>query len=88
MFFAECTNRIVMRVNDRRSLKVLEEIYGGITGRYDGALTFHPGEALAEGALLSDESPPPATPRGVTFERARTKEGGGSPKIDWAKPKK
>jgi len=85
---AECTNRIVMRVNDRRSLKVLEEIYGGITGRYDGALTFHPGEALAEGALLSDESPPPASPRGVLFERARTKEGGGSPKIDWAKPKR
>lgn len=84
---SECSNRIVMRVNERRSLKVLEDIYGGIAGRYDGALTFEPGEALAEGALLSDESPPPPAPRGVRFLLARTREGGGTPNADWALPR-
>lgn len=84
---SECNNRIVLRVNERSSLKVLEEIYGGIGGRYDGALTFNPGEALLEGALLCDEIPPPALPRGVRFIPARTSEGGGTPSADWARPK-
>jgi DNA helicase HerA-like ATPase len=83
---AECSNRIIMRVNDQYSLKVLEDIYGGISGRYDGALTFNPGEAFAEGSLLSDENPPPANPRAINFLFARTKEGGGTPPRDWAKP--
>jgi hypothetical protein len=68
-------------------LKVLEETYGGIPGRYDGALTFTQGEALLEGALLSDENPPPPVPRAVQFEEGRTREGGGTPKSKWAVPK-
>lgn len=84
---AEFNNRIILRVNERRSLSALEETYGGFRGRYDGALTFRPGEALIEGELLCDESPPPAIPRGVRFKRARTREGGGTPKPDWALPR-
>lgn len=83
---SECSNRIVLRVNERLSLKTLEDTYGGIPRRYDGALTFNQGEALLEGALLCDEIPPPAAPRGVQFLKARTKEGGGTPKTDWAQP--
>lgn len=83
---SECNNRIILRMNERLSLKVLEDTYGGIRGRYDGALTFNQGEALLEGALLCDEVPPPATPRGARFLMARTKEGGGTPKADWARP--
>ena len=48
---------------------------------------FEQGEALIEGDLLRDENPPPALPRGVKFKRARTREGGGTPKPDWARPK-
>ena len=84
---SEFNNRIVLRVNERRSLKVLEETYGGFRGRYDGALTFEQGEALVEGALLCDEDPPPAAPRGVQFEKSRSREGGGTPKPDWALPR-
>jgi DNA helicase HerA-like ATPase len=84
---SEFNNRIILRVNERQSLKTLEEIFGGLRGRYDGALTFETGEALIEGALLSDESPPPAAPRGVRFRRSRTREGGGTPSADWAVPK-
>ena len=84
---SEFNNRIILRVNERRSLSALEEMYGGSRGRYDGALTFEPGEALIEGDLLRDESPPPALPRGVGFKKARTREGGGTPKADWALPK-
>ncbi|HYT21900.1 MAG TPA: ATP-binding protein [Candidatus Polarisedimenticolia bacterium] len=84
---SEFNNRIILRVNERRSLKVLEETYGGFRGRYDGALTFEQGEALVEGALLCDEDPPPAAPRGVQFEKSRSKEGGGTPKPDWALPR-
>lgn len=82
---AECDNRIVLRMNERLSLKVLEDTYGGHRGRYDGALTFPPsrGYALLEGAMLSDTSPPEALPRGVQFKQGRTKEGGGSPNKDW-----
>ena len=83
---SEFNNRIILRVNERRSLSALEETYGGSRGRYDGALTFEPGEALIEGALLRDESPPASLPRGVRFRLARTREGGGSPKADWALP--
>ena len=84
---AEFNNRIILRVNERRSLSALEETYGGFRGRYNGALTFLQGEALCEGALLCDESPPPAAPRGIQFKKARTKEGGGTPKADWAMPR-
>ena len=84
---SEFNNRIILRVNERRSLSALEETYGGSRGRYDGALTFEPGEALIEGALLRDESPPASLPRGVRFKLARTREGGGTPKADWALPK-
>jgi len=85
---SECNNRIILRMNERLSLKVLEETYGGMEGRYDGALTFNFREALLEGALLCDEVPPPAMPRGAKFFPARTKEGGGTPKSDdWARPK-
>ena len=84
---AEFNNRIIMRVNERRSLKALEDMYGGSKGRYDGALTFEKGEALIEGDLLRDENPPPPLPRGVKFRRSRTREGGGTPKADWALPK-
>jgi DNA helicase HerA-like ATPase len=84
---SECNNRIILRMNERLSLQALEETYGGIRGRYDGALTFKPGEALVEGALLCDEVPPPTLPRGAKFIPARTKEGGGTPKGDWARPK-
>jgi DNA helicase HerA-like ATPase len=82
---AECDNRIILRMNERLSLKILEETYGGHRGRYDGALTFPPsqGYALIEGALLSDTIPPEAQPRGITFKIGRTKEGGGSPAKDW-----
>lgn len=85
---AECNNRIVMRMNEQLSLRALEEAFGGDRGRYDGALTFKPsqGWALIEGALLSDTSPPEPGPRGVKFERGRTKEGGGSPSTAWVKP--
>jgi DNA helicase HerA-like ATPase len=83
---SEFTNRIIMRVNERGSLAALEKTYGGIRGRYDGALTFEPGEALVEGALLRDETPPPPVPRGVRFYKARTREGGGTPSADWAVP--
>lgn len=83
---SEFNNRIILRVNERQSLKVLEQTYGGISGRYDGALTFEQGEALIEGALLCDENPPPVDPRGVRFLMARTREGGGTPKTDWALP--
>jgi len=83
---SEFNNRIIMRVNERRSLKVLEQTYGGISGRYDGALTFNPGEALVEGSLLCDETPPPSAPRAVRFLRARTLEGGGTPNANWALP--
>lgn len=86
---AECNNRIVLRMNERRSLAVLEKMYGGLPGRYDGALTFEPsvGDALLEGDLLSDEQPPPAAPRQVQFLKACTKAGGASPPMDWAEPK-
>jgi hypothetical protein len=84
---SEFNNRIILRVNERRSLKVLEETYGGFKGRYDGALTFEPGEALIEGALLMDENPPPPGPRGVQFKPSRSREGGGMPKPDWALPR-
>ncbi|MEK6407051.1 MAG: ATP-binding protein [Acidobacteriota bacterium] len=84
---SEFDNRIILRMNERLSLKVLEDTYGGLRGRYDGALTFTPGEALIEGALLSDENPPPSTPRGIRFEIARTREGGGTPQNEWASPK-
>ena len=84
---SEFNNRIILRVNERRSLKVLEETYGGFKGRYDGALTFEPGEALIEGALLMDENPPPPGPRGVQFKPSRSREGGGTPKPDWALPR-
>jgi DNA helicase HerA-like ATPase len=84
---SEFNNRIVMRVNERGSLAALENTYGGIKGRYDGALTFERGEALIEGALLCDETPSPAMPRGVRFYKARTREGGGSPNADWALPR-
>jgi DNA helicase HerA-like ATPase len=83
---AEFNNRIVLRVNEKRSLKVMEEMYGGLPGRYDGALTFAPGEALVEGDLLSDEIPPPAVPRGIRFKEGRTKAGGGTPPATWAIP--
>jgi hypothetical protein len=69
------------------SLRALEETYGGSRGRYNGALTFNSGEALIEGALLSDEVPPPTVPRGIKFDFANTKEGGGTPKPEWALPK-
>ncbi len=48
---SECNNRIVLRMSERRSLEVLERTFGGLRGRYDGALTFEPssGEALIEG---------------------------------------
>jgi hypothetical protein len=85
---SEFNNRIILRVNERQSLKTLEETFGGFRGRYDGALTFEPREALIEGALLSDESPPPAAPRGVRFRRSRTREGGGTPSADWAVPRR
>lgn len=85
---AECNNRIILGMNERLSLRLLEDTYGGIRGRYDGALTFTPGEALLEGRLLCDETPPPSMPRGVRFIPARTREGGGAPPTDWAKPKK
>lgn len=49
---SEFNNRIILRVNERRSLSVLEETYGGSRGRYDGVLTFEPGEALIEGAFF------------------------------------
>jgi DNA helicase HerA-like ATPase len=84
---AEFNNRIVLRVNEKRSLRAMEEMYGGIPGRYDGALTFAPGEALIEGDLLSDEIPPPAMPRGIRFKEGRTKAGGGTPPATWAVPK-
>jgi DNA helicase HerA-like ATPase len=84
---SEFNNRIILRVNERRSLSALEETYGGSRGRYDGALTFEPGEALIEGAFLRDESPPPSLPRGVRFKKARTREGGGTPDADWALPR-
>jgi DNA helicase HerA-like ATPase len=85
---SECNNRIILRMNERLSLDALENTYGGIPGRYDGALTFNkPGEALLEGALLCDEVPSPPIPRGAKFMPARTKEGGGTPKADWARPK-
>jgi uncharacterized protein len=84
---SEFNNRIIMRVNERRSLKTLEEVYGGSRGRYDGALTFEQGEGLIEGDLLRDENPPPSLPRGIRFKKARTREGGGTPKPDWALPK-
>ena len=84
---AEFNNRIVLRVNEKRSLRAMEEMYGGIPGRYDGALTFAPGEALIEGDLLSDEIPPPAMPRGIRFKEGRTKAGGGTPPATWAIPK-
>ena len=71
---SEFNNRIILRVNERRSLSALEETYGGSRGRYDGALTFEPGEALIEGALLRDESPPASLPRGIRFKLARTRE--------------
>ena len=32
---SEFNNRIILRVNERRSLKALEQTYGGISGRYD-----------------------------------------------------
>ncbi|MGB7220085.1 MAG: ATP-binding protein [Vicinamibacterales bacterium] len=83
---SECNNRIILRVNETLSLRALEEAYGGSRGRYNGALTFKPGEALVEGALLCDELPPPTTPRGTRFMLANTKEGGGTPKADWALP--
>jgi DNA helicase HerA-like ATPase len=85
---SEFNNRIIMKVNERQSLRVLEETYGGLQGRYDGALTFKAGEALVEGALLCDETPPPVVPRGVTFMEARTKEGGRTPRADWATPQR
>jgi hypothetical protein len=85
---SEFNNRIILRMNERLSLKVLEEIYGGGAGRYDGALMFTPGEALVEGALLCDETPPPPMPRGIRFRLARTREGGGTPPVDWALPKR
>jgi DNA helicase HerA-like ATPase len=85
---SECSNRIILRVNERLSLKALEDIYGGVRGRYEGALTFNPGEALIEGAILCDETPPPVTPRGVRFLKARTREGGGSLNMDWARLKR
>ena len=84
---AECNNRIILRMNERLSLKTLEDTYGGMKGRYDGALTFSQGEALIEGALLCDESPPSPLPRGIRFDRARTREGGGTPDTAWALPK-
>jgi DNA helicase HerA-like ATPase len=84
---SEFDNRIILKMNERLSLKVLEDTYGGLSGRYDGALTFTAGEAMIEGALLSDENPPPSMPRGIRFEWARTREGGGTPKKTWAKPK-
>jgi DNA helicase HerA-like ATPase len=83
---AECNNRIILRVNETSSLRTLEEIYGGSRGRYNGALNFNPGEALIEGALLCDELPPPTVPRGVLFQQANTKEGGGTPGTNWARP--
>jgi DNA helicase HerA-like ATPase len=83
---SEFSNRIIMRVNERGSLTSLEKTYGGLRGRYDGALTFEPGEALLEGALLCDETPPPVVPRGVRFWKARTREGGGTPNANWALP--
>ncbi len=83
---SECNNRIILRVNETLSLRALEETYGGSRGRYNGALTFNQGEALVEGALLCDELPPPTTPRGARFMLANTKEGGGTPKADWARP--
>lgn len=84
---SEFDNRIILRMNERLSLRVLEDTYGGLRGRYDGALTFTPGEALIEGVLLSDENPPPSTPRGIRFELARTREGGGTPPNEWARLK-
>ena len=84
---AECNNRIVLRINERVSLKALEDTYGGIKGRYDGALTFAQGEALIEGAVLCDENPPAALPRGIRFDLARTREGGGTPSRESARPK-
>jgi DNA helicase HerA-like ATPase len=84
---SECNNRVILRMSERRSLEVLERIYGGLKGRYDGALTFETGEALLEGDLLCDEVPPPAVPRGIRFLKASTREGGGTPKKDWAQPK-
>jgi uncharacterized protein len=83
---SEFNNRIVLRVNEKRSLRALEEMYGGLPGRYDGALTFAQGEALVEGDLLSDENPPPAVPRGIKFKKGRTKAGGGTPPATWALP--
>ena len=83
----EGSNRVIMRVNERGSLASLESTYGGSRGRYDGALTFRQGEALIEGAFLCDETSPPVVPRGIRFKLARTAEGGGAPKADWAKPR-
>ncbi len=82
---SECNNRIILRMNDQLSLKVLENAYGGERGRYDGSLTFPPnqGWGLIEGALLSDMMPPDSYPRFVRFMKGRTQEGGGSPSTKW-----
>ncbi len=80
---AEADNRIIMRMNDRLSLKVLEDIYGGRPGRYDGALTFPQGWALVEGAMVCDATPPDARPRGIKFGRGRTRAGGGTADQRW-----
>jgi DNA helicase HerA-like ATPase len=84
---SECNNRIVLRMNEQLSLRDLEEVYGGARGRYDGAVTFKPGEGwgLIEGALLADTKPPDPEPRAVKFDMGRTKEGGGSPSTDWTR---
>lgn len=82
---SEFSNRIILRMNERVSLRALEEIYGGGRGRYDGTLTFPPGQGwgLIEGAMLSDANPPDAMPRMVRFLQGRTAEGGGAPPSDW-----
>jgi len=86
---SECGNRIVLRMNERLSLGVLEQIYGGLKGRYDGSLTFEPsrGYGLIEGAVLCDEIPPPPMPRPIQFYLSRTREGGATPAKTWARPK-
>ena len=74
---SEFNNRIIMRVNERASLALLEQTYvGGMQGRYDGALTFDPGDALVEGACLIHEIPTPPTLRAVHFKMGQTKRGG------------
>jgi hypothetical protein len=82
---SEFDNRIILRVNERRSLRVLEETYGVFEVAMTERSRLSREKRRSRGHSCATKTHGPL-PRGIEFERSRSREGGGTPKPDWAIP--